>query len=51
MYFVVNTILIDENNETRESGSQHMQARKSRQMARHLELDDDGNWDNLKFQL
>ena len=42
----MNSILIDEGTENLGTVSQHLQARKSRQMARHLELDDDGDWEN-----
>ena len=36
----MNNILIEDSDETKGSDSQHLQARKSRLMARHLELDD-----------
>ena len=40
-------MLIEENRENRGSVSQHMQARKSRQIAKHLELDcPDAEWDD-----
>ena len=39
-YLLVNNILIDDSDENNGADSQHLQARKSRLMARHLELDD-----------
>ena len=39
--------MVDDSNESKSAGSQHMQARKSRQMAKHLELDDAADWDEV----
>ena len=38
-------MIIDEEIELQNMGSQHMQARKSRQMAKHLDLDDHAEWE------